>query len=618
MKKIRRIYAAALLLALVACSAPEQVDVLVVGGGASGTAAGIQSARMGVSTMILEETPWLGGMLTSAGVSCVDGNNRLRSGIFGEFADSLVARYGSNEALQSGWVSNINFDPHIGQEILSNMADACGALLDVRRESVVADVRGEAGNWTVTFVDSRGRKKKVNADILIDATELGDIAKACGVDYRIGMEASSQTGESIAPEHSNDVIQDLTFVAFLKDYGPDADMTIDKPEGYDPMVFANAARNPLSDETAETGQTIWSPQMMITYGKTPQGRYMINWPIYGNDYYVNIIEMSRDEREKALEKAKNFTLCFVYFIQTQLGMKNLGLADDVFPTEDRLPFIPYHRESRRIVGEAFFTLDAAADPYGYAKPYYRTGIAVGDYPVDHHHFRHPRWRELPDLEFYPVPSFNVPMGTIIPKNIDDLIVAEKSISVSNLMNGSTRLQPVVMQLGQASGALAALAVLEGKSVKKIGVRQLQEELLEAGCYIMPYLDLKPEDRHFKAVQRIGATGILRGEGRNVGWSNETWFRCGDPLRGEDIFLDSLLPGFKMPSGEISIGRMMQMIRGLGGAIPSGNEEQWWDKLGLLEYDPDRTVLRMEAAVVVDAAFDPFGLFEVNYDGNFLK
>lgn len=618
MKKIRRIYAAALLLALVACSAPEQVDVLVVGGGASGTAAGIQSARMGVSTMILEETPWLGGMLTSAGVSCVDGNNRLRSGIFGEFADSLVARYGSNEALQSGWVSNINFDPHIGQEILSNMADACGALLDVRRESVVADVRGEAGNWTVTFVDSRGRKKKVNADILIDATELGDIAKACGVDYRIGMEASSQTGESIAPEHSNDVIQDLTFVAFLKDYGPDADMTIDKPEGYDPMVFANSARNPLSDETAETGQTIWSPQMMITYGKTPQGRYMINWPIYGNDYYANIIEMSRDEREKALEKAKNFTLCFIYFIQTQLGMKNLGLADDVFPTEDRLPFIPYHRESRRIVGEAFFTLDAAADPYGYAKPYYRTGIAVGDYPVDHHHFRHPRWRELPDLEFYPVPSFNVPMGTIIPKNIDDLIVAEKSISVSNLMNGSTRLQPVVMQLGQASGALAALAVLEGKSVKKIGVRQLQEELLEAGCYIMPYLDLKPEDRHFKAVQRIGATGILRGEGRNVGWSNETWFRCGDPLRGEDIFLDSLLPGFKMPSGEISIGRMMQMIRGLGGAIPSGNEEQWWDKLGLLGYDPDRTVLRMEAAVVVDAAFDPFGLFEVNYDGNFLK
>ena len=393
-------------------------------------------------------------------------------------------------------------------------------------------------------------------------------------------------------------------------------MTIEKPQGYDPRVFRNAARNPLSDEVAETGQTIWSPEMMITYGKTPQGRYMINWPIYGNDYYANLIEMSHEEREKELEKAKNFTLCFIYFIQTQLGMKNLGLADDVFPTEDRLPFIPYYRESRRIVGEAFFTLDAAADPYAYDKPYYRTGIAVGDYPVDHHHFRHPQWRELPDLEFYPVPSFNVPMGTIIPKNVDDLIVAEKSISVSNLMNGSTRLQPVVMQLGQASGALAALAVLEGKSVKNIAVRQLQEELLEARCYIMPYLDLKPSDRHFKAIQRIGATGILRGEGRNVGWSNETWFRAGDPLRGEEIYLDGLLPGFNMAPGEITIGTMMQLIRGIGGAVPGGSEAEWWEKLGLVDYNPDRPVLRLEAAVVVDAAFDPFGFFNVNYDGNF--
>ena len=606
----------AALVVLASCVSTEQMDVLVVGGGASGTAAGLQASRMGVRTMIIEETPWLGGMLTSAGVSCIDGNNRLRGGIFGEFADSLVARYGSNEALQSGWVSNISFEPHIGQEILSNMAAACGGLLQIRRESLVTDVQGEAGDWTVTYRDQKGRKHRVQADVLIDATELGDIAKACGVDYRIGMEASEETGESIAPDQANDVIQDLTYVAFLKDYGPDADMTIEKPEGYDPMIFANAARNPLSSETAPTGQTIWSPEMMISYGKTPGGYYMINWPIYGNDYYANTIEMTREQRDAEYARAKNFTLCFVYFIQTQLGMKNLALADDVFPTEDNLPFIPYHRESRRIVGEAFFTMDAAADPYAYAKPYYRTGIAVGDYPVDHHHFRHPDWKSLPNLEFYPIPSFNVPMGTIIPKNVDDLIVAEKSISVSNLMNGATRLQPVVMQLGQASGALAALAVIRDKSVRKIGVRQLQEELLEAGCYIMPYLDLPPHDRHFKALQRIGATGILRGEGRNAGWSNQTWFRAADPLRGEDIYLNNLMPGFKMPPGEITIGQMIQMMRGIGASVPAGQEALWWERMGLADYDPDRAVLRLEAAVVVDAAFDPFGMFEVNYDGNF--
>ena len=615
----KRILSAALFTAvLISCNDVPEVDVLVVGGGASGAAAGIQAARMGVKTMVLEETPWLGGMLTSAGVSCIDGNNRLRSGIFGEFVDSLSVRYGSDEALRTGWVSNINFDPHVGQEILTNMAQTCGELLDIRRLTVVDDVQGEAGDWIVSFRDQRGRKRSVKADVLIDATELGDIAKACGVDYRIGMEASSQTGESIAPEQANDVIQDLTYVAFLKDYGPDADMTIEKPEGYDPMVFANAARNPLSSDTAETGQTIWSPDMMITYGKTPGGYYMINWPIYGNDYYTNTIELTREQRDVEYAKAKHFTLCFVYFIQTQLGMKNLALADDVFPTEDRLPFIPYHRESRRILGEVFFTMDAAADPYGFAKPYYRTGIAVGDYPVDHHHFRHPEWKSLPDLEFYPIPSFNVPMGTIIPKNVDDLIVAEKSISVSNLMNGATRLQPVVMQLGQASGALAALAVVQDKPVKKVGVRQLQEELLESGCYIMPYLDLKPQDRHFKAVQKIGATGILRGEGRNVGWSNETWFRGGDSLRGEEIYLEGLLPGFQMTPGDVTIGTMMRLIRGIGGAVPAGSEAHWWERLGLLDYNPDRPVLRLEAAVVVDAAFDPFGMFEVNYDGYFVN
>lgn len=606
------------VLACISCSKPELVDVLIIGGGAGGTSAGIQSARMGAGTVILEETPWIGGMLTAAGVSCVDGNYQLQSGIFGEFVDSLVVEYGSPEALQSGWVSYVNFDPHIGQRIFTDMTEACGGLLDVRRETVVTDVKAEDGDWLVSWRDSLGKRHSIKADVLIDATELGDIAKACGVDYRIGMEASSETGESIAPVEANDVIQDLTFVAFLKDYGPDADMTVDEPEGYDPSLFANSALNPMST-VAETGQTIWAPEMMITYGKTPQGRYMINWPIYGNDYYVNSVEMSREERQEAYEKAKNFTRCFVYFIQTQLGMKNLGIADDVFPTEDGMPFIPYHRESRRIMGEAFFTMDAAAEPFAFDKPYYRTGIAVGDYAVDHHHFRHPDWKSLPDLEFYPIPSFNVPMGVIIPKqnDVEDLIVAEKSVSVSNLINGATRLQPVVMQLGQAAGALAALSVTENKPVKGIGVRQLQEALLEAGCYIMPYLDLPKDDIHFKALQRIGATGILRGEGRNVGWANQTWFRAGDPLRGEDIFVSDIYGGIRIEPGEISVGRMLELVRSAGGAVPYSAEEEWWNKLGLEDFDRERTALRLEAAVVIDAAFDPFGVFEVDYNGNFI-
>ena len=256
----------------------------------------------------------------------------------------------------TGWVSNINFEPHVGQEILTNMAAGCGDLLDVRRETVMLEVaKQEDGLWNVVFRGADGKKYTVTADVLIDGTELGDVAKACGVEYRIGMEASSETEESIAPEEANDVIQDLTMVSMLKDYGPDADMTIEMPQGYDPAPYYNCAVNPKNTEM-ETGQALWTPEMMVTYGRTPNGKYMINWPIYGNDYYVNTIEMTPQERQDAYAKAKDFTLGFVYFIQTELGMKHLGLADDEFPTEDGLALIPYHRESRRIKGEASLPL----------------------------------------------------------------------------------------------------------------------------------------------------------------------------------------------------------------------------------------------------------------------
>lgn len=612
------------IFSVCSCAEPEHVDVLVIGGGASGTAAGIQSARMGVHTMIVEETPWIGGMLTSAGVSCVDGNYNLRSGLFGEFADSLACRYGGWEALKTGWVSHINFEPHVGQEVLSNMAASCGDLLDVRRETTMLRVRKVDQLWEVVLKPAEGRKYVVTADVLIDGTELGDVAKACGVDYKIGMEAASDTGESIAPAEADDVIQDLTYVAILKDYGKDADMTIEKPEGYDPAPFYNSAVNPnnvfMEDGKTETGQTIWNPGMMITYGKTPNGKYMINWPIYGNDYYINSIEMTPQERKEAYKAAKNFTLGFVYFIQTELGMKNLGLADDEFPTEDGLALMPYHRESRRIVGEAFFTLDAAAAPYDYKYPYYRTGIAVGDYAVDHHHFRHPDWRNLPDLHFYPIPSYNVPMGVLVPKqnDVENLLVAEKSVSVSNLINGATRLQPVVMQLGQAAGTIAALSQIEGRSVKRVRVRSVQRKLLASGCYIMPYLDLPKDHRHFKTIQRIGATGILRGEGRNVGWANQTWFRVNDPLLAEEIHTSGLYDGpLGLEAGPVKVGTLLDVLRGLGISIPA-DAQAWWSTLGLEDFDPERVATRLEAAVVIDAAVDPFGMFGVDYDGNFIR
>jgi len=344
-------------LGLFACGSAERYDVVIVGGGASGTAAGLQAARMGARTLIVEEFDWLGGMLTSAGVSATDGNYRLRGGIWDEFRTELAQHYGCDSALMTGWVSNVLFEPSVGDSIFKRLV-AGEPNLTVWYRSAAETAEREKDVWRLG-VRRDGRLRQVEADVLVDATELGDVARMAGVPYDVGMDSSAVTHEDIAPAEANGIVQDLTYVAVLKDYG--RDVTIPRPDGYDPSLFACCCVNDLCVAPKEPHR-MWSREMMITYGKLPNGKYMINWPIEGNDYYVDMIDMTPEERADAVRRAKSHTLSFVYFLQHELGFNTLGLADDEFPTDDRLPFIPYHRESRRIHGAVRFTLNDITDP----------------------------------------------------------------------------------------------------------------------------------------------------------------------------------------------------------------------------------------------------------------
>ena len=581
--------------------------------------AGIAAARMGVDAMIVEETPWLGGMLTSAGVSAIDGCHRLPTGLWSEFRDSLRTWYGGPEAVETGWVSNTLFEPSVGQRILTNMALGEADRLSVVRQTEVSNPMKTRRGWTVTLTDADGRSRQVDCRVLIDATELGDVAKAAGVGYDVGMDARAATDEAIAADVAHNIVQDLTYVAILKEY--DHDMTIPRPEGYDSTRFACSCLNAICSDPVEPNR-LWSPESMITYGKLPNGKYMINWPAEGNDYYINLIEMTPAERDSALQAAKQHTLQFVYFIQKELGMNHLGLADDEYATADLLPYIPYHRESRRIHGVTRFTLNHAAKPYDQSKALYRTCVAVGDYPVDHHHKAYRGSEELPDLHFYPIPSYGLPAGVLIPEATDDMLVAEKSISVSNLINGTTRLQPVVMQIGQAAGTMAALAVKEDKQPREVSVRGLQRALLASGSYLLPYLDRQPTDADFAALQRIGSTGIMRGEGRNVGWRNETWFRADTLLTAADLAgWADYYPSVPVTAGSadaaVSVGQAMQLIADAAKAEGIAEADkalaQVASAYGLDLSDTQRPMLRGEMAVLIDGVLDPFAR-EVDWQG----
>lgn len=624
MNMIKKVLLCGILAAsLVSCT--QSYDVMIVGGGASGTAAAIQAARSGADVLLVEEYEWLGGMLTSAGVSATDGCYKLRGGIWAEFRDSLEAHYGGADSLKTGWVSNVMFEPSVGNRIFRNIASR-EENLTIVYNTVASDFERGGDGWSAVLSGENGRRT-VEAGILVDATELGDVAKAIGIPYEIGMDSSAETGESIAPAEKNSIVQDLTYVMILKDYGHP--VPIPEPDNYDISEFACCCTNPLCEHPKEAYR-MWGKYDMITYGKLPNGKYMINWPLEGNDYYCNIVDATAEERAAELEKAKQKSLRFLYFMQNELGFANLGLADDEYPTADGMPFIPYHRESRRIDGLVRFNVNDINAPYDQSKKLYRTGIAVGDYPVDQHHTQYHGWESLPNLYFHPIPSYSLPVGVMMPEKYDDVLVIEKSISVTNIVNGTTRLQPVVLQLGQAAGVVAALAAGNDCAVSEVSIREVQEELLDAGAYIVPLLDLPPDSPYFKTMQRIALTGIIRYEGTNYEWENQSWIYPEKKMSASDLLdgMKSFYSGLKREDGSsmffdgLSSEKKVAdagFLASLVAVADSGKGTD--DVISCLEstfggtYSAGSALTRLECAVVIDSLLDPFGKYDVDVYGN---
>jgi FAD dependent oxidoreductase len=587
--------------------------VLVVGGGAGGIAAGLQCARMGVPTIIAEETTWLGGMLSAAGVTAIDGNHKLPSGIWNEFREALYKHYNTKN-LMTGWVSNTQFEPHVADSIFKALAKK-EQLLSVVYNYLFEKVL-QKNNTVIGAVFKHAVTTKtitIYAKQTIDATELGDVLASAKVPCSIGMEADAISGENAGIVKSNNIIQDLTYAAILKDYGIGANKTIAKPANYNPEEFDAACTN-YYNNTARLKPTV-DAQKMLDYGKLPNNKYMLNWPGYGNDYHVNLLPFNRKQRDSALVHAKEQTYRFIYFIQTQLGLKHIGIADDEFGTNDKLPLIAYHRESRRLKGLVRFNSNHIAQPYQYNL--YKTGIAVGDYPIDHHHRKNP---DAPtNIHFKAIPSFNIPIGSVIPANTNGLLVAEKNISVSNIVNGTTRLQPCVLTTGQAVGVLAALAVLQNKQPKNIAVRQVQQALLNSQALIMPYIDAGILHPHFIAIQKIGATGILRGKGIPNAWANQTWFYPDSAVLAADF-----KNYFKGYGKAIVNNNVFVTIENAIATIQNSmlnTQKNWkqiieqnWSKWQLTNFNLNRNITKAEMAVLLNNTINPF-IKPINYLGN---
>ncbi|PIG90937.1 FAD-dependent oxidoreductase [Gloeocapsopsis sp. IPPAS B-1203] len=456
-------------------------DVLVVGGGTGGTAAAISSARRGANTILVSEFSWLGGMLTSAGVSAPDGNEleAFQTGLWGKFLQELQQRQAGG--LDNSWVSFFSYDPRVGAQIfaewvqeLPNLHWISGEVpLEVYcQDSCITGVR--FSNFTVT------------AKITLDATELGDILALADVPYRWGWEFQSEWQEPSAPVEHNTLtaqyaVQAPTWVVVMQDFGADVAPEISSAPDYDASKFTEAWKN-------------YGVEQFLNYGRLPDNRFMMNWPISGNDYGVKVERLitSKTAQNEFLQECLWHSQNFAYFIQSQIG-RRYGLAD-VFGTGFAMH--PYYRESRRLVGlNTVCEQDILPVSTGQVAALQPDSIAFGNYPNDHHYpgFEFPlapkslrwggRWTGTP---------FTIPYGCLISATVDGLLVCEKNISVSHIANGATRLQPIVMGIGQAAGMAAALCVELTCQPRNLPVKILQQALLQDQVAIIPLFNLPPQ------------------------------------------------------------------------------------------------------------------------------
>jgi hypothetical protein len=483
-------------------------DILVVGGGTGGTAAAITAARRGSDTLLVSEFSWLGGMLTSAGVAAPDGNELAawQTGLWGAYLQELRRR--EQGGLDSSWVSMFAYNPSTGARIFADWAAALPKLQWIRGKVPQAVIRENARIVGVEFEDL-----VVRAKVIIDGTELGDLLALGDVPHRWGWEWQQEFHEPSAPVAENEItrtypVQSPTWVVMLQDYGAGK---IAPPIAVDPddssSLFAGAWAN-------------YGGEKFLNYGRLPHNQFMINWPICGNDYGWDLPRLigSAADRQSFAEEAYLHSLKFARYIQDNLD-RRYGLGSHLFPQtnpafDSAFALHPYYRESRRVRGLMTITeSDLLPLPEGRVaqlpvnESHQVTSIAVGNYANDHHY---------PNFKFELQPKsvrwggrwtgtpFTISYSALIPQDLDGLLVCEKNISVSHIANGSTRLQPVVMNIGQAAGMAAALAIEGNCQPKEVEVRKIQESLLTdefAPAAVIPLFNLPPEHPDWLSWQR---------------------------------------------------------------------------------------------------------------------
>ena len=491
-------------------------DVVVWGGGTGGVAAAVQSARSGAGTLLLTPGPWLGGMLSAAGVCAPDGHELScwQTGLWGQFIRTLALA--SSEGLDHNWVSCFGFRPEQAEKLLLHWVmqlpslqwwSGC-ELLDVQRKGDrIQSIR----------VDCNGSIQTISGTQWIDGSDLGDLIAKADAPYRWGWESKETWDEPSAPEQAR-LDQELFF----------AEQPVQSPTwvvmgqlGKDrPAQFPHTPAPPFERCLERFGL-----ERTLTYGRLPGGLVMLNWPLNGNDWHQGLQRCISQEADLRASLATDMQEHSCRFLQ-ELERCSCGwlTAADAFPSANpSLALMPYWREGRRLRGRATVTeLDLLPVTDGARRgPLTAQSIAVGTYANDHHYPGDDwplaskscqwggRWTGTP---------FCIPYDALLNDSVSNLLAAEKCFSVSHMANGATRLQPLILNIGQAAGLAASLAVQQRIDPSDLPADSVQHRLINdpvAPAAVVPLWEWPGWHPHWRDAQMhaLNHLDAVDGEGR---------------------------------------------------------------------------------------------------------
>ena len=413
----------------------KRYDVAVIGGGFSGVAAALAAARGGAKTIIVEKGNALGG----AAVNClvnpfmpywtqIDGKTvNLSAGIFKEIRDELQAR---------GAMRKEEFLEEELKFILNEKVLKEG--IDLLFHSRVFSVEVENGRISSVTVATVGGTLRIEADYFIDATGDAEVAYLSGCPTVLGRD-----GDHLCQPMT------LCFRVGNVDTERFYESKNELQEKYKKRLsdgrFINPRENILVFRTPIPNVLHFNTTRVIKKDPTD--------PIAVSEAEIIARRQVFEIFEFIKENADGMENSYLMMTAAQIGV----------------------RESRMIVGEHILT---EAECRAFTK--FEDGIAACNYDIDIHN---PEGSGTSHYYFPAGEYYTIPYRSLIPKGIDNMLVAGRCISSDHGAQASYRIMPVVCCIGEAAGSAIAMAVETGTDTMAVDIQRLRELLKKNGAFV---------------------------------------------------------------------------------------------------------------------------------------